>query len=318
MDIKVNFSSVEERDMDTFFLEALGSDKNFLQLFLNKVESLKNGTFEILSIELSKEDRDGESDITVIIEGNGKRHGLLIEDKINAKAMPEQCNRYTIRGKTGVKNGDYKDFFVFIVSPEKYYKQNDEAKKYDFYVSYEECLHYLKTKNDTLSKIWIQQIEQSIAKVKNTAPITKDEKRVAFFKKYLEYQEQHYSELNNVNNIDNATKAGWPHFSAAPKNAYMLHKTERGQFDLTFNGTIKKKITFDTLKKYIEKMGFSDIKVVETGKSIALRKTVPIIDFDKEFDDINKKDLDECFKAGCELKRLADIISYYSDICEES
>ena len=33
-----------------------------------------------------------ESDITVIIEGNG------------------------------IKNGDYKDFFVFIVSPQKYYE----------------------------------------------------------------------------------------------------------------------------------------------------------------------------------------------------
>ncbi len=317
MSVKVNFSSVEERDMDTFFLEALGTDKGFLQLFLNKVEILKNHSFEVIDIELSKSDGDGESDITVIIEGDGKRHGLLIEDKINAKAMPEQCSRYTKRGKTGVKNGDYKDFFVFIVSPEKYYKQNEEAKKYDHFVSYEECIKYLKTKDDTNNKIWIQQIEQAIEKVKNTGPVTKDEKRVECFKKYLEYQELHYSELNNVNNIENAKKAGWPHYSAAPKNAYMLHKTERGQFDLTFNGTIKKKLIFDTLIKYIQKMGFTDVKVVETGKSIALRKVVPVINFDDDFETVKKSDLDECFKAGCELKKLADIISYFADICEE-
>ena len=35
--------------------------------------------------------------------------------------MPEQCNRYSIRGKKGKKNGDYKAFYVFIVAPEKYY-----------------------------------------------------------------------------------------------------------------------------------------------------------------------------------------------------
>lgn len=41
MSVKVNYSSVEERDMDTLFLEALGSDKDFLNLFINKVDSLK-------------------------------------------------------------------------------------------------------------------------------------------------------------------------------------------------------------------------------------------------------------------------------------
>ena len=318
MPVKVNFSSVEERDMDTFFLEAFGTDKDFLQLFLNKIESLKNSSFEVISIELSKSDRDGESDITVIIEGNGKKHGLLIEDKINAKAMPKQCSRYTTRGKTGVKNGDYKDFFVFIVSPEKYYKQNEEAKKYDHFVSYEECLKYLKTKNDAISNIWIQQIEQSIEKVKNTAPITKDEKRIACFKKYLEYQERYYPELQKAGNIENVSNPSWVQYIAEPNNAYILHKTKKGQFDLTFNGKTTIKPTFDFLMEHIHKMGFTDIKVVKTGNSIALRIVVPPINFDDNFESIDKNDLDKCFKAGCELKRLADIIKYFADICGES
>ena len=173
MSIKVNYSSVEERDMDTLFLEAIGSDKGFLQLFTNEIEVLKERNIEVDSIELSKSDSDGESDITVIVECENTKYGLLIEDKINAIAMPDQCKRYSVRGKKGIKNGDYSNFFVFIVSPEKYYEQDEEAKKYEYFVSYEKCKKYLESKDDLLSKIWVQQFEQSIEKSKK--------QRVIFF-----------------------------------------------------------------------------------------------------------------------------------------
>ena len=104
MALTVNYSSVEERDMDTLFLELIGSDKDFLKIFIDKVEKIKGQSFEVQSIELSKSDNHGESDITVIIDGNGIKYGFLIEDKINAITMEEQCNRYTIRGEKGIKN----------------------------------------------------------------------------------------------------------------------------------------------------------------------------------------------------------------------
>ena len=51
--------------------------------------------------------------------------------------MPEQCSRYEVRGNLGVSNGDYDEFSVFIVAPEKYLNENAEAKKYPNKVSYE-------------------------------------------------------------------------------------------------------------------------------------------------------------------------------------
>ena len=78
-----------------------------------------------MDVYLSKSDKDGESDITVIIKSEGKKYGLLIEDKIDAIAMPEQPERYIKRGEKGIKNKDYDAFYSFIVCPEKYYKNND-------------------------------------------------------------------------------------------------------------------------------------------------------------------------------------------------
>ena len=50
MSLCVNYNSVEERDMDTMFLEAIGTDKGFLNLFLDKDDALKGKSFEIINI----------------------------------------------------------------------------------------------------------------------------------------------------------------------------------------------------------------------------------------------------------------------------
>lgn len=128
--IKCIFSDVSERDMDLLFLEEFVSSEEFLHIFLSKI-SLENAN--ICSVEQSKTDvQFGESDMTVIVEKGSIKYGLLIEDKIDAIAMPNQSGRYMERGELGKKNGDYEQFFVFIVAPESYLQQNDEAKKYPY------------------------------------------------------------------------------------------------------------------------------------------------------------------------------------------
>lgn len=317
MALQVDYCSVGERDMDTLFLEAIGSDYGFLQLFLNKIDALRNEKCEVLSIELSKTDNDGESDITVIVKNADKKYALLIEDKINANAMPEQCERYSVRGKKGVKSGDYSEFFVFIVAPKKYYEQDDEAKKYGHYVSYEECKEYLETKTDSLSRIWVQQFEQAIEKAKKQSSSNFNEERNKFFRQYLAYQKENYPNLECVNNAETAGTGCWPQFKAEPKNAYILHKTPTGTIDLTFSRTAGKKIYFEVLEKWIEKMGFTGIKSVLTGKSMSFRKTVRPISLDKDFEQLDKNLLNECFEAGYELLELSKVIHYFATICEQ-
>ena len=68
-DIKCDFGTVSERDMDLLFLNAFGNDKAFLKLFLDKTD-LPSADYAVTEIYLSKADKDGESDITVIIERN--------------------------------------------------------------------------------------------------------------------------------------------------------------------------------------------------------------------------------------------------------
>lgn len=76
-------------------------------------------------------DLQGESDITMIVEKNNHKTGLLIEDKIDAIAMPNQRERYNIRGQRGIDNKLYDEFYVFMIAPLDYLKNNSEAHLYE-------------------------------------------------------------------------------------------------------------------------------------------------------------------------------------------
>ena len=316
MTLIVNYSSVEERDMDTLFVELIGSDKDFLKIFIDKVEKIKGQSFEVQSIELSKSDNHGESDITVIIEDNGIKYGFLIEDKINAIAMEEQCNRYTIRGEKGIKNGDYKDFFVFIVSPEKYYAQDEEAKKYKYFVSYEECREYLKSKDIILYQIQVQQFDQAIEKAKKHSSTEFNENANAFFNKYADYQKSNFSDLDLA--TDRKSSNGyWPHFRTKVKDFYILHKANFGCVDLTINGAGDKTSDMKLLESCLHKFGFSEMKVIKTGKSASVRIEVPEFKFTGQFSDDMYPIFDKCFSAVRRLLELMDFIEVILRLTEK-
>lgn len=158
------FSDVSERDMDLLISEEIVSSFDFLALFLQKVGRV---SATVSSVELSKSDAVlGESDITAIIESNGENIGLLIEDKIDAIAMPNQAMRYILREQKGIEQGDFTKFYVFIVAPQKYLSENREAKEYENCISYEEFLEFFSSRKDNRSVYKAQQIKQAIYKQK--------------------------------------------------------------------------------------------------------------------------------------------------------
>ena len=68
--------------MDLLFLEEFVCSKTFLRFFTKQV-GIEDA--RILLVHSSLTDNTlGESDMTVVIESEGKRIGLLIEDKRNA------------------------------------------------------------------------------------------------------------------------------------------------------------------------------------------------------------------------------------------
>lgn len=299
------FSDVLERNLDLLFLEEFVSSPQFLKIFISKINIT---TAQVLEIEHSKVHSEfGESDMTVIIEANGKRHGLLIEDKIDAIAMPEQYDRYVIRGNIGIENGDYESFDVFIVAPQKYLNENNEAQKYPNKVKYEECADYFRNKTDVRSFYKLQQIEFAINKQRNSYQVIEHAAVTDFWDKYISYQKEHYPHLwLSTSGGSKGSRASWPRYRIHIKGLYMLHKSEFGFIDLTFPNcgerTVELKALLNEYLGDIEKLGVS---LHQTKKSAALRILVPELDFKQPFYKV-LPDVKKCFEGIAKLTAISE------------
>jgi len=302
--IKCIFSDVSERDMDLLFLEEFVCSDQFTKLFSDKVgESVT----KILSVQQSKVDPElGESDMTVIVDCSGVKVGILIEDKIDAIAMPRQCARYFERGDKGVANNEYDKYYVFIVAPEKYLSENDEAKHYPNKVSYESILEYFKQNDDPRSRFKAQQIEQAIYKQKHGYQVIENKAVSGFWDKYINYQKEHYSHLYLVSSGGKkGSEAIWPRFNSRVKGVFLYHKSDRGYIDLTFNGAWERVNELESiLRKKIGQYEEEGITLQQTGKSAALRSIAPIVDFHKPFED-QIESIEICFNEIDKMIKLS-------------
>ena len=302
--LESKFADVSEHDMDMLFLEEFASSQEFLKIFTEKtgIDDSK-----VVSVEASKTDPVlGESDMTVIVEKEGKKIGLLIEDKIDAIAMPDQCSRYMLRGEKGIKNGEYDEFHVFIIAPEKYLLENKEASLYPNQVSYEMIYDYFRSQSSARSSFKLQQIEQAIKKQKTGYQAIEDSKVTDFWRKYSEFQKKNYPGLYLLyDNGIKGSKATWPRFNTVLSKLYMYHKTEFGFVDLTFDGCGEKiveieKIMANAIGNYLD-YGYT---VRKTQKSAAVRLNVPVLDLHKSFEE-QIESVTECFDS---IQRMSDLV----------
>ena len=309
------FRNVSERDMDLLFMEAFISDPGFSALFIRDALGY-NDPYTILSVERSKVDTGlGESDLTVRYEVRGIVRGLLIEDKIDAIAMPDQHARYVKRGEKGVSAGEYNGFDVFIICPERYRQSNDEAAKYEHFISYEQCRYYFESNSDIISQIRFRQISQALETAKREYKIDINEVAVESFKKYAEYQQMFYPALIFKNNTQERKINGWwPQFGTTVKGRYTIHKTPPGCVDSTIPGAADRLSKLKVIEKWLRDGGHDRITVVQTNKSAAFRIQVPIIHMNRPFDTWKMGDLNACFDAVQELSDLASMFGVIDDV----
>ncbi|MBR2490687.1 MAG: PD-(D/E)XK nuclease family protein [Ruminiclostridium sp.] len=161
--MEFRFNGVSERDMDLLFLEEFAVNPDFLNLFIQKIETASLAGYKIASAEVSFVDPVlGESDLAIVLEHNGHKAALLIENKIAAVAQPQQYERYVKCGEQGIQEKLYDIFYVFLIAPAAYFPVNDSEKKYPLEVTYEECRDLFSCKNDARSRLKYQQIIEAI------------------------------------------------------------------------------------------------------------------------------------------------------------
>ncbi len=295
--MKFIFDKIEERDVDFVVMRAFAELPEFRSLFLKKI-GYQSG--KVISVEHSFTDNElGESDITVIALIENKKVGLLIENKIDAKAMPEQCARYTLRGNKGISAGEYDEFSVFLIAPQSYIDSNDEAQKYINQIPYEELMQFFKDAD----KIYDAEIiRAAIEKQAQGYTVQEVPAITDFWKKLYNYccSSDKQIEMYAADG-PKGSRSTWPQFKIPLKGAALYYKANQGVCDLQFSGKLHDGLRLKTeLAKFID----VDMHWADTGASLSLRvKAVPM-DLKKPFEDYDTE-IDTMLNAIEKLTLLA-------------
>ena len=87
--MEIILKSAFERDVDLVLVRAFYEYNDVAKLFLRKGD-------EILEVQHSAMELHGESDLQIVVKRNQKRYAILIEDKIDAPAQPNQYIKHLI------------------------------------------------------------------------------------------------------------------------------------------------------------------------------------------------------------------------------
>jgi hypothetical protein len=302
MDIKLSY--VSEKDIDLLVIEELVASNEFCNLFLSK---MNRTDFTLISIQHSNNDIElGESDITAIFSNGKIKHALLIEDKIDAVAMPNQCGRYYDRGNLAINNGKYGSFDIFLIAPNEYIESNTEAKKYPYNITYEELIEFFENQSGPRSLYKLQTLKMAVDKKQSGYVPQTDHKITQFNKLYDAYKDEHFPQLHlNSYTGDRGPRAFWPSYRSFFKYGHITHKSDKGYVDLMFRGLGEHLGHINNcLKNILE----GDMQIVQTGKSGSVRIYVPIIDFKGDFDK-QVSNLNLVFQAVDRLTKLTSKIN---------
>lgn len=300
--INVSFSTVSERDMDLLFANAFITYPGFIDLFLEETE-LKEKAVEISGVSLAKR-RSGDSDITVMISAGGRKYCFLIKDEIDRHIRTDQHGRCVTHGEKHLAAEEYDQYEIFIICPQKHYETDEEAKKFEHFVSYERCREFFDSIDAADARIKSQMITQAINMVKPAPPADAGTK--TFFRKYLDYQKLHFEDLSCSTDILSDDRIAY--YDVSLKDACLRHDMTIGCVDLVFP-TAGRNANLQQLCEFLEdQCGYNGILGDVSDDTAVLRKEVPALNLQQPFESIARRDIDKCFSSVRTLQEIAYLL----------
>jgi len=284
---------VYERDIDLLVMRLLSTEPSVLEYFCNK---MKITDYKLQEVAHSVSDINGESDIVVKLSKDGLVHLLMIENKIDAAAQPEQYARYKKRGDKQLRDNNASSYSVCIMAPAEYLAENSEAQKYDFKVAYEDLLELDTVKNDVFASA---MLKKAVEKKQSAGEISLAVSE--FWQNYYLYQQEHYPWLNlNYGSANKGPYATWPSFKTGVPGTRLIHKSEQGYVDLEFSGKAEQQAE---LAQRIKPYKHDDMHWRPTGGSASIGIEVSKVDFSKGFTEY-QEEMRSIFDAISRLQKL--------------
>ncbi|MCH8493419.1 MAG: PD-(D/E)XK nuclease family protein [Idiomarina sp.] len=266
------FLYVAERDIDLLLLEELNVSHAFSGWLFNRAfgdsgtaPNCEGAWHSVSHSQL------GESDLIVVYHDAS---AILVENKIDAPAQPEQAFRYKLRGEAGCKEGHWQRFITCIIAPDRYLMWNAEAKNYDVRLSYEEVRDWFdiqaSKRHQYRSYAFDAAIEQNR---RGYSPVANDDV-TNFWLQYWDLAVSKFPSLEMHRPGMKPANSDWPSFSpqVLGKKLNIVHKMAQGFVDLQVSGASGR---LEEIRSLLED---ADLEVVAAGKSAAVRVVVTQID----------------------------------------
>lgn len=296
--------SITERDIDLLLLEEFNVSEEFTNWFYTYITGNYN-TLKCKGAWHSIVDAEyGESDLIVIYENN---FAVLIENKIDAVAQPEQALRYKKRGEKGIVETKWESYTTCMVAPELYLAKEKDANIYNVTLSYENIAEWFDKQHDKRSIYKSKLINEAIEQNRRGYTVKPDEKVTDFWEQYWMLVMREAPELEMKKPGIKPSNSDWPEFrpSSLNKNLVIVHKLRSGYVDLQISGASN---DIEYLQKILHE---EDINVVKAGKSAAIRIVVETIEKSNSFFEQRNKVLDG-LKAAKKLLKISEKLNIYN------
>lgn len=275
--------AVTERDIDLLLLEELTVSEAFARWLVARVFSSGPVLQRVLSVRHSVCDASGESDLELIFsDESGRRLAVLIEDKIDAPAQPDQADRYRERAARGVEAGSWQEARTCLVAPREYVSH--DADRYGVKIEYEEiaaCFAEVVA-GDARAQYRVGVMNAALEQARRGYTLVKDAAVTAFWSQYWLDAGHLFPELEMQDSGDRGAQATWivfrPKHLASPRA--VNHKLTMGVVDLTTEYSATR---VPELAVRWASLLAPDMSVVATGKSLSVRVSVPPLEIRMDY-----------------------------------
>jgi hypothetical protein len=263
--------SVTERDIDLLLMEEFHVTDDFVawfcgQLGLDSVSPA--GAWHSLS------DSDGESDLVLRVQKDGRRVGILIENKVAAPEQDLQAERYHLRGIKLREQGKLDDYVTVMCAPSRYLDALSQDSVYQHRISYERIADWFE-RQEGRRAAWRHQIMlEAIEQGRRGYTMVVNKATTEFHLAYWEYLRRRHPLIQMARPTNRGSKSNWIILKGHdfPKGVNMHHKLDQQVMEIGF---AKRKVA-DILA--LKPNWPDDITVVQKGETASLAISIPAID----------------------------------------
>lgn len=270
-------ASVTERDIDLLLMEEFHISDDFVTWFCGELalhDVQPTGAWHSIS------DTDGESDLLLRVRKDGRRIGILIENKIAAPEQDLQAERYHLRGIRSREQGKLDEYVTVICAPSRYLDGLNPSSAYQHRVSYEHIADWFGQQRGRRA-VWRHQIMlEAIEQGRRGYIMAVNAAITNFHRAYWEYLKRRHPRIKMAPPKSRGNYSSWIIFKGHtfPKGVNMHHKFDQRVMEIGFaNRTVDEIFALN--------LDLPDgIEVAQKGKTGSLSISIPSIDMNLDLE----------------------------------